>query len=335
MTGGVAAADFRDGGAFGEEPGGDGGWAGEKELFRRWLAASLLAPTSQATYLERTGAYLRWLKAAGPQYLDALSSSTGRDQAVAAYLTHLGVERGLARSTHNVSLAALDSYYTWRGLGEPEVEAVSVDRAVPPTLTPLQRSRCLDEAAARTPRDYAVFVLLLKTGLRREELSNIDIDDIHLDAVSGWVRAPGPGDEDRVVPLDAGARRVQLTWAAARRKLLGRKKEKAFFLGRSGKRISPRRVGEIVYEIGVAAGLPSALSPGVLRNTFEQDLLLEGRELAEVVYLMGRSKPDLGKVRALRAAGISARPQRSGPGMRAGGLPGAAVGVAEQLRMEF
>ncbi|MER7455073.1 hypothetical protein ABTW96_32840 [Nocardia beijingensis] len=50
-----------------------------------------------------------------------------------------------------------------------------------------------------------------------------------------------------------------------------------------------------MYEIGVAAGLPSALSPGVLSSTFAQDLLLEGRELAEVVYLMGRSKPDLGR----------------------------------------
>ncbi|MEU6191287.1 hypothetical protein [Nocardia sp. NPDC047038] len=88
-----------------------------------------------------------------------------------------------------------------------------------------------------------------------------------------------------------------------------------------------------MYEIGVSAGLPSALSPEVLRNTFAQDLLLEGRELAEVVYLKGRSKPDLGKVRGLRAAGISARPQRSGPGMRACDASGAAVGVAEQLRM--
>ncbi|WP_280309851.1 tyrosine-type recombinase/integrase [Nocardia abscessus] len=331
MTGGVAAADFRDGGVFGEEPDGDGGWAGEKELFRRWLAASLLASASQTTYLERTGAYLRWLKSAGPEFLDALTSRQGRDRAVAAYLTHLDVERGLASSTHNVSLAALDSYYTWRGLGEPQAAAVSVDRGVAPTLTPRERSRCLDEAATRTPRDYAVFVLLLKTGLRREELANVDEDDIHLDAVSGSVRAPGPGDTYRVIPLDAGARRVQLTWAAARRKMLGHKKEKAFFLGNSGKRLSPRRVGEIVGEIGAAAGLASALSPGVLRNTFEQDLLLEGREMAEVAYLMGRSKPDRDKVRALRAAGIPARPQRSRGAGRAGGR----FGAAEQLRMDF
>ncbi|MBF6341635.1 tyrosine-type recombinase/integrase [Nocardia abscessus] len=332
MTGGVAAADFRDGGVFGEQPGSDGGWAEEKELFRRWLAASMLASASQTTYLERAGAFLGWLKAAGAEYIDALSSQTGRDRAVAAYLSHLDVERGLASSTHNVSLAALDSYYTWRGLGKPQVAAVSVVRGVPATLTAWQRSRCLDEAATRSPRDYAVFVLLLKTGLRREELANLDEDDIHVDAVSGWVRAPGPGDTDRVIPLDAGTRRVQLTWAAARRKVLGRRKGTAFFLGHSGRRLSPRRVGEIVAEIGAAAGLASALSPGVLRNTFEQDLLLEGRELAEVAYLMGRSKPDRDKVRALRAASVPAGPQRRRP---ASGRSGAAVGAVEQLRMEF
>ncbi|MEU2043714.1 tyrosine-type recombinase/integrase [Nocardia niwae] len=332
MTGGGADADFGVDGVFSGESG--GWWASEKELFGRWLAASLLASASQVTYLERAGAYLRWLESAGSMYLDAQTSPAGRDRAVAAYLTHLRVERGLATSTHNVSLAALDSYYTWRGLGETQVAAVSVTKGVAPTLSPWQRSRCLDVAAARIPRDYAVFVMLLKTGLRREELANVDEDDIGLDAVSGSVRAPGPADEDRVVPLDAGARRVQLTWAAARRQMLGRRKEKAFFLSRTGKRLSPRRVDDIVREIGAAAGLPRDLSPGVLRNTFEQDLLLEGRELAEVAYLMGRTKPDRDKVRALRAASTPTLPQRRKPAVRVGSQSGTG-GVAEQLRMEF
>ncbi|MEV0299116.1 site-specific integrase [Nocardia sp. NPDC050710] len=314
---------------FGDFAGGGArsGWAGEKELFRRWLEGSMFARRSQETYLERTGAFLGWLESVRPAYMDALISESGRDEAVAAYVGQLR-----RPSTVNVTLAALASYYTWLGLGEVGVSAVRVDRGIPPTLTPLQRSRTLDVAALRSRRDNALFVMGLAGGLRESELAALEVDDVVLSAHSGSVRAPGPDDQDRVVGLQESARRVQLTWFAERQRVLGNRRRRAFFLRTSlDGPLSSRRIDEIVRSIGAEAGVLN-LSPGVLRNTFERDLVNEGRELSEVAYLMGQAKPDRERVRALRGIGAGGARATGGRTARPVNTPGV---IGEQLRIDF
>lgn len=237
-------------------------------------------------------------------------------------------------STVNVTLAALNSYFTWHGWEETTVDSVTRLRRVLPPLAAVERSRCLDEAALRRPRDYALFVMGLATGLRESELAALEVDDVVLQAHSGSVRAPGPDDVERVVPLTESARRVQLTWFADWQRLLGSRQRRGFFL-RDGldRPLSARRVDEIVRSIGQAAGVRN-LSPGVLRNTFEQDLRDQGLDEQEIACLMGRAQPDPARARALRGSSTAPLSAATGTGRqrRARRLPAVA---GEQLRMEF
>ncbi|WP_331758086.1 tyrosine-type recombinase/integrase (plasmid) [Nocardia sp. NBC_01377] len=308
---------------------GEDGWVQQRQWFARWLEGRLFARRSVETYVERTGAFARWLWA-NPDHGRELDTALGRDAAVAAFVSQLR-----ATSTVNVSLAALNLYFTWQGLDEPTVDSVSVVRRVLEPLTPAQRSRCLDVAALRRSRDYALFVMALSTGLRESELAGLELEKVELTAHEGTVRAPGPGGVERVLPLDESARRVQLCWLAERGRLLGTTQRRGYFLRAGlGGTISPRRVDGIVRSIGAEAGVAD-LSPGRVRNTFEQELLDQGRDEGEIDDLMGRIRTDSVRARALHATaapGAAAKrpasPQR-GRGRR---VP---VVVGDQLSIEF
>lgn len=53
-------------------------WAEERQWFRRWLEGAMFARRSQETYLQRTGAFLRWLWSRGHEH--DLRSAADRDR---------------------------------------------------------------------------------------------------------------------------------------------------------------------------------------------------------------------------------------------------------------
>jgi integrase/recombinase XerC len=75
-----------------------------------------LAPASRAKYLSRVRAYLAWLPGSDASG-DPLREPAARDWAVRDYRRDLKVVRKAAPSTINNTLAALDDFYTRRGLG--------------------------------------------------------------------------------------------------------------------------------------------------------------------------------------------------------------------------
>lgn len=65
-------------------------------------------------------------------------------------------------------------------------------------------------AAARSPRDRLLIELLMRTGLRLEEVCNLTLDDVVDGPEGAYLRVRhGKGAKDRVVPLDTG--RVRLS----------------------------------------------------------------------------------------------------------------------------
>lgn len=271
-------------------------WAIDGTLFAQWLAGSKFKPRTEQTYLERVGEFVKWLTGCEDLHPGALTSAGGRDSAVAAYRAHL--QQRSRPSTVNVSLAAVNAYYTYRGLGPSAVPAVKVSRLDRSALTAQERSRVLDAAASRPARDRALFVLALGAGLRESELARLQDCDVVLEG-AGSVTVGG-----RTIPLQPAVRVVLLKWWAERGRILGDRSRNAFFLSRRTLNyLTPRRVDSIIRSIGEAAVPPIlGLSPGVLRNTFHLDLILSGLDDAQVRYLMGQSVRDVAGERALLAA---------------------------------
>lgn len=115
-------------------------------------------------------------------------------------------------------------------------------------------------------RDYCIITLFLNCGMRLSELVNIDITDIHDD---GTIRIVGKGNKERLVYLNEACISALHRLCEERAKLPNLQDKKALFVSKkTGKRLSARRVQQIVEGCLQAAGLSGkGYSTHKLRHT--------------------------------------------------------------------
>ena len=212
-----------------------------------------------------------------------LESSALGPRDLRRYAGHLS-ESGAGKSTVARKLAAIRTFYRYeveRGeLGASPADLVSSpkrDANLPRVLKPAEVAAILDGVPASSPlelRDRALLELAYGSGLRAEELVNVDVGDIDPDAEE--LRVRGKGGRVRVVPagepawraLDAYLRRGRATLA---REWLAR--EPALFVSKSGRRLSTsdvrRRLALWRRRSGLALG---GVSPHTLRHSFATHL---------------------------------------------------------------
>lgn len=121
-----------------------------------------------------------------------------------AELLDAGVSPALAHAFHRV-WKNFAGFCIRRGYGaSPEVLAVKAPKQPmrePETFSVEDERRIF--AGARSPRDRLIMELLLRTGLRLEELCNLRVDDIVDGPEGAYLRVrQGKGGKDRIVPLD-------------------------------------------------------------------------------------------------------------------------------------
>ena len=133
-------------------------------------------------------------------------------------------------------------------------------------------------------RNRAILELMYSTGIRASELVGLNLDDLHLH--SDTVRVRGKGRKQRIVPFGRPAREA-LNRYLERRELLATSQERAVFLNRFRRRLSPRSLGRIVKRWLTAVSTAKKRSPHVLRHTFATHLLDEGADLRAVQELLG------------------------------------------------
>lgn len=235
-------------------------------------------------------------------------------------------EEGLAPATVNNHLASLSGFTTWvhaqaphlfpvgdpaKGVGElglPPLEPRALSAAQVRSLKSVcdrlvrfhqmrgqrwarREGQIPIRATGRPLRDRAMVYVLLSTGLRREELVRLDLDQISpqtpaalRDARQGRItRVRGKGHTERTVFLSHDARRALADYIECERPRDGGNGTVALFLSAAGiaaraadGRLSPRAVNLILTQIGrwhdaelkdVARHL-SPLKPHDLRHTF-------------------------------------------------------------------
>src|SRR3954462_9975376 len=161
-------------------------------------------------------------------------------------------ERGLTKSSVARKIASTRAFYrhlVQRGLIEANpadlVATPKKDQYLPRVLKPGEAAGVLDSIPSSTPlelRDRAMFEVAYGSGLRAEELVNLDLTDLEPDAEE--LRLTGKGSKTRIVPAGEPAfRAVQRYLERARPKLAAaatdaRRVEPALFLSKSGRRLS-------------------------------------------------------------------------------------------------
>ncbi len=146
-------------------------------------------------------------------------------------------------------------------------------------------------AAADDPaavRDLAILELFYSSGLRLSELVGVDLHD--LDLLSDQVKVRGKGRKERLVPVGSRASRALRRYLEAREVWAGRvgADRAAVFLGRRGRRLSPRMVQRIVHRALDGVG-GEALKVHSLRHSFATHMLDAGADLRAVQELLGHA----------------------------------------------
>jgi len=137
-------------------------------------------------------------------------------------------------------------------------------------------------------RDRALIELLYATGMRASELVALRPADINLEA--GYLTCTGKGDKQRLVPIgEEAARWVRRYLREGRPSLLKRAASPRLFVNARGGPLSRVGFWKILKRHGRTAGLPTDLSPHVLRHSFATHLLDRGADLRAIQMMLGHA----------------------------------------------
>jgi integrase/recombinase XerC len=161
-------------------------------------------------------------------------------------------------------------------------------KTLPQALSPDEATR-LVELPAHTPldlRDKAMFELLYSSGLRLAELVSLDPNAVDFKDAS--VTVTGKGSKTRIVPVGHHALDALQAWLAVRDQI-ARPDEIALFVGKQGKRISPRTVQLQLHQWGIKQGLNISVHPHLLRHSFATHVLQSSGDLRAVQEMLGHA----------------------------------------------
>lgn len=157
-------------------------------------------------------------------------------------------------------------------------------------------------------RDRAILMLLGYGGLRRDEVSQLDLE--HYDAIQRVLRVLGKGNKEREVPLHVEVVASIDAWLEVR----GHQSGALFWQGaagdllRTGQRLGHRGIYALVVRLA-KAGDVKKLSPHDLRRTLISNLLDSPKgDISTVAHFVGHASTDTTKrydrrgKRAMRAA---------------------------------
>jgi len=169
-----------------------------------------------------------------------------------------------------------------------DVRAPKTRQRLPATLDADQMAHFLefrgDDTLSR--RDKAIMELFYSSGLRLGEL--VGLDRGALDLKDRTVRVDGKGAKTRILPIGRFAVTALREWLKER-SLLPKQDEAAVFVGRNGKRLTPRAVQLRVNAWARRRGLGVHVHPHTFRHSFASHLLESSTDLRGVQELLGHA----------------------------------------------
>ncbi len=274
-----------------KEEDGDWSWSSAIARFERDLAGPAFAEGTSRAYLADVKKFAEW---AG--HSDIAPNAVGHRD-LRLYAGHLS-EMGSGKKTIARKLSSIRAFYRYL-VEREQIEQNPADlvsgsigsRNLPRVLKRHEVKRLIESVQTTDPlsiRDRALFELAYSCGLRAQELVSVPEGSVDFD--SEEIRVKGKGDKERIVPIGELAQKALERYIEiSRPHLVGKKREKALFLSKSGKRLS---TSDIHRRLGIwfkRAALPGKVSPHILRHSFATHLLEGGADLRSIQELLGHS----------------------------------------------
>ena len=260
--------------------------------YESWLARQPLAERSRDAYRAQVGSFVAWLSTS-EHGGEALSDPAVRDWAARDYKRFIKAKKWKP-STVNQALASIDNFYRSIGVARPEVAREELAQVAPKALDD-DDQRAFLRAVEGSPvaRDRAIALVFFCTGLRLSELAGLDEADVAVSARRGRLTVrSGKGDNYREVPLNSSCRAGLSEWAIERSTLVESPEADpvAWWLSRTGSRMTPRAIDLVVRKLAAKAGL--SLSAHVLRHTCVTNLVRSGADVVLVAEIAGHRRLD-------------------------------------------
>jgi integrase/recombinase XerD len=150
-------------------------------------------------------------------------------------------------------------------------------------LTASQMRRII--VAAKSSRDKLILQILAETGLRRAEITAIDVGDIKYNELLLFVRQ-GKGNKTRLVPITPALK-------GNLKEFIGQRRYGPVFVSSRDRRLSVRQLNRLVAGAGKAAGIASPnpkyrqITPHLFRHSFARLWKDGGGEIEALSKILG------------------------------------------------
>ncbi len=203
-----------------------------------------------------------------------------------------GTTPGVGPATRSRKLSAIKSFYKYLTVRTKQLEENPVAdmefprlrKSLPKYLT-LEQSQSLLTAVdgPNATRDYAILLIFLSCGIRREELAGLNLTDVYDDRI----RVVGKGNKERIVYMGSNCKKAIDDYMVQREQLV-LTDNRALFGSRNGNRIGVSAIHRLVKKHLLAAGLDATqFSAHKLRHTAATLMLSGGVDVKTVQEVLG------------------------------------------------
>jgi integrase/recombinase XerC len=257
---------------------------------------SLLTVEAYARDLQEFGGYLAGLpKSESPigRVYPQLRGATTSD--IRRYITQLASRRDYSPVSIRRKLSSVKAFYKYLVYAavRPDnpataVPGPSIESKVPhhldtPAIGKLLRTTIAGRSEPQRLRDLAIMELLYASGIRRAEVTTIDMSDI--DLRNRVILIHGKGKKQRKVLFNEATAAAIEAYLRVRQ----RSADDALFLGRGGKRLSPKHVWRIFRDLYNMSKIGDRATPHTLRHSFATHLAENGVDLETIRELLGHA----------------------------------------------
>ena len=250
--------------------------------FRRFLKRRNRSPHTTKNYINSLRQFVVWLWV-------PIEQVTHKE--VAAYIDHL-MARGLNPETINSQLNRIRQFYRYLQDHE-QLRLVNPAKSGHRLRVPKPLPQHLQDGQAKAflnvpkrPRDQAMFLLMLRCGLRVEEVANLTLDVIEFKRRRIWVQ-DGKWGKDRMVYISNDAMKALIEYLRIRPES---ETPKVFLVEKGtyrGQPISIRGIQKRMEYYAKKSGLK--VSCHQMRHTMATQMLNAGAELVTIQDLLGHS----------------------------------------------
>lgn len=261
------------------------------EAYKKWLRRQPLSPNTKRAYETRLQLFLGFLGGRLDERSVGLTDRVARDSAVSDYKQYLSLTIESSQQTVNAYLTAIDSFFAFLGLGKCNAGREKCPAAAPQSLGLDEQKEFLQAVVScKRPRDRALAILLLSTGIRISECKNLNLDDVRLSKRGNVLKVRcGNRSGYRELPLNPSCATSLQEWLSERKTRFPMARDEGLFLSNRGGRMSVDSIDHAVRNLAERANL-HGVSSHTLRQTCLTNLLRQGNELGLVAQFGGHVK---------------------------------------------